>query len=58
MLGLYLLSDDAVADHVAKLQLGAEEDEVRVAGRCMIVVTDAKANGQRVRCPTTEDESN
>ena len=57
MLGLYLLSDDAVADHVAKLQLGAEEDEVRVAGRCMIVVTDAKANGQRVRLPT-EDESN
>ena len=57
MLGLYLLSDDAVADHVAKLQLGAEEDEVRVAGCRMIVVTDAKANGQRVRCPT-EDESN
>ena len=43
---------------MAKLQLGAEEDEVRVAGRRMSVVTDAKADGQRVRFVPTEDESN
>ena len=50
---VYLLSD-AVAEHVAELQLRAEEDEVSVAGRRVGVVTDAKADGQRVRCPTED----